>query len=656
MSLDLNKSWSDASGKVSAIKTVREVKENQNTLTKANSKSNKDKRFSETKRQVKEDIENKKQNIKNFKSETKNQLELLLDLYRESLPNTGSESLDLLSKYIIQAANETKSEIGNILIDEIISTLGCSEEQSYQTSVNQPFYIKVKQIDLFGILKNSTEDDNGKFFYESKPTANGQFPYSMNRQLYKRTQNPNLSFYLDPSGGNGQYYIGSSQSPLFDIEYVENYTDTTGGTVTGEFFKITLISQNNNRTKVSDFLRDYFTSIDIMSFDLLSANLKNYLTGAFSFGLGDTEDEMKDQSDFLLVMKRIMGICSDPTKRIDVAGTAKLSDLDNIDDSFFDVTEQESAISSDKANNIINGVIEFDDCETVKFPINIISAQSNQNEIVAELNDFKKTELLKKFLDEIANDPSWKSNNLNIKGSLDVSIITKLPLIVAQTVLSPKVLLGFFIMIKGLNNGLSITFDSSFDNLKTFMKTFKKFVLGFMGKLTAIFVEKLFLILKANLKKLVETILTEIMKETKIKQLRIYTTIVYATLVAAEGILDYRNCKSVIDEILKLINLGLESFTNIRIPPFILAGASNLSGISDIRSTANVIEILQKAGLPTGPAPDGGPNLMNIAISSIIQGQNKEMAENGKTEVFIPPLTVTPAGLTLPNVGSGKSF
>ena len=30
--------------------------------------------------------------------------------------------------------------------------------------------------------------------------------------------------------------------------------------------------------------------------------------------------------------------------------------------------------------------------------------------------------------------------------------------------------------------------------------------------------------------------------------------------------------------------------------------------------------------------------------------------ENGKTEVFIPPLTITPAGITLPSKGYGKSY
>ena len=91
-------------------------------------------------------------------------------------------------------------------------------------------------------------------------------------------------------------------------------------------------------------------------------------------------------------------------------------------------------------------------------------------------------------------------------------------------------------------------------------------------------------------------------------------------------------------------------------PQFILASSSLLGGVSDTRSFSNVIEKLQKQGLPTGNAPDGGPNLMSMAMMSMIKGMNQDNAENGKTEVFIPPLTVTPAGITLPTKGYGKSY
>jgi hypothetical protein len=488
----------------------------------------------------------------------------------------------------------------------------------------------------------------------------------MNRQLYKRLETPNQSFSQDTNAGNGQTYVSASQSQLFDIEYVQNYTNNQNVLVTGDFYKVTLNSQANNRTTVSDFLRDYYTSIDIMSFNNLSTNIKNSLSGSIDGGLDMSVDEIKQQSKFMLVLKRLMGVCSDPSKKIDVAGTAKLSDIDLVDDAFFEPTNQEDALSDMVANKVKKGVVDFEDCGNVELPVNLKSDQLSLQGIFNEKNDTKKIELLEKSIDDMSKDPNWKKTldqsklglpkpSLNIKAALQTSIITKLPMTIFKTVMSPKVMLGFLIMVKSTKNELSETLDSKYDSLENFTKTFKKFVTNFLRKVYAIFVEKLFKIVKASIKVLVESILTEIIKETKIKQLKMISTIVYILLTLGQAFIDYRNCKSVIDEILKLLNLSLTSI-NLGLPPFILASAALLGGVSDTRATSNVIENLQKAGLPTGAAPDGGPNLMNVAISSIIKGQNEEVAANGKTQIFVPPLVVTPAGVTLPTTANGKSY
>jgi len=655
MAIDLKQSWSDASSKVSSLKTVKETKDNEKSLSKSKANSSKENKITDYKKKL-SDLKGKKQEkLKQIKSETKNQLELLLDLFKESLPKTGGSSVSSVSKFFLMAAMDLKGKIGDVLIDEMISTIGCSEEQSYDSTINQPIYIKVNQIDLFSQLKISPDDEIGKFYYENNQTPNGSFPYSMNKQLYDRLQTPNQSFSQDTNAGNGQNYVSASQAQIFNIEYVQNYTNLQNVLVTGDFYKVTLNSQPTNKTSVSDFLRDYYQSIDILSFDNLSTNLKNMLTGAFDFSLGKPTDEVKEESKFLLILKRIMGICSDPSKKIDVAGTAKLSDLDNIDDSFFEPTDLENFLSDELANRVKKGVVEFEDCGKIDFPVNVSSEKQSQEDLINEKKDSKKIELFEKYVNDITNDPNWKKFKLDIKLSIDTSIITKIPMVIIRTVFSPKVLLGFFIMLKAIKNQIGEKIDSAYDDLVGFLKTFKKLILGFVRKVFALFVEKLFEIVKKNIKLLVESILLDIIKESKIKQLQMYSTIIYILTIVGQAVLDYRNCKSVIDEILKLLNLAIKG-GNSALSPFILASASVLGGISDTRSIANTIENLQKAGLPTGGAPDGGPNLMNIALSALIQGQNKENAQNGKVPVFIPPLVVTPAGTTLPTVGYGKSY
>ena len=657
--LDTNQGYSQAKSKISAYQTVKQSKADEIKLLKEKTKSNTDKKKSDIQKNINELKKGKKDKITKTVNEVKSQLEELLELFKSTLPSGGGSSLKMLTKIFLQAANNTKLRLQEALVSDIVDTIGCSEEQSYDSTTNQPIYIKVNQVDLFKILKNSPDDEDFKFQYEKNTTNNGNSPYSMNQQLYKRLQNPSQSFSQDSSSGNGQTYKGASQSNLFDIQYVQNYLGPNNIQVTGDFFKVTLNTQANNKTTVTDFLQDYYQSVDVLPFDNLAVNLKNLLTGSFDFSGGLSSDELREQSKFSMVLKRIMGICEDPSKKINVAGTAKLSETDEIDDSFFDVSNQELLVIENKINNTLNGVVEYDGCDGVLLPIDVLADKRSQEEIINENVDNNKIEKFEKSLEDLANDPKSKSEipgfNLNILPTLQTDIILGLPKTILKTILSPKVMLGFLIMIKSTKNELSTKLDSSFDDLTNFMKTFKKFILSFMKKITSIFVEELFTILKKQIKALVESILLEIVKESKNKQISMYSSIAYILMTLGQSIVDFKNCKSVIDEILKLLNLGLSNL-NLGLPQFILASSSLLGGVSDTRSFSNVIEKLQKQGLPTGNAPDGGPNLMSMAMMSMIKGMNQDNAENGKTEVFIPPLTVTPAGITLPTKGYGKSY
>jgi hypothetical protein len=637
MGLDLNNDYEKAKTKVSAYQTTLENKKNDLIAKKQKAKTSLDKKKSDVTKQLNE-LKSGTSDIKNqLKNEVKNQLEQLLDLFKQSLPKSGNKSLNTISRFFLEAAEATKSRLNEILIEEVVSTIGCSEEQSYEDKLNQPIYIKVSQVDLFKRLKYSPDDKDAKFYYENSTTGPGVIPNSVNRVLYERLQNLGQSYQTQL----GSDYRGVSGQDLFDIEYVQFYP-AIAPTNFGDFFKITLKPQLNNRTTVSDFLRDYYGSIDILQFDVLTAEIMNALTGAFDFSIGLTTDEMREQTKFDLILKRIMGVCTDPAKKIDVAGTAKLSDQDFIDDTFFEISNQELRLIEEKINNTINGVVQFEDCGDLRLPINVEANRTIVEEVITENVGSKKIDRVEQAIAELANDPKWKELvpslglDINFKASLDTSLITQLPKIVFKTILSPKVMLGFLIMVKAVSSQFSAQLDNLFDDLEKFMKTFKKFVVNFMQRVTSIFVEELFKIVKKQIKQLVEKILSDIVKEAKNKQLAMYSSIVYALLVLGQALIDYRNCKSVIDEILKLLNLGISQL-NLGLPLFALAGSSLLGGVSDTRAFANVIENLQGLGLPTGDAPDGGPNLMNMAMMAQIKGSNLETFTNGKVEVYVPP-------------------
>ena len=189
------------------------------------------------------------------------------------------------------------------------------------------------------------------------------------------------------------------------------------------------------------------------------------------------------------------------------------------------------------------------------------------------------------------------------------------------------------------------------------METFGKFMVKLMSKIAAIFVEELFILIKKNIRLLVETLLLEIVKEAKDKRAVIISSVIFILIQTISGIIDYRECNSLLDEILKLLNLGA-AVLGVSIPSFALAASSLLGGFSPTRAMAQVTENLQSLGLPTGDLPSGAPNLALPAISQQIKGQYQEQLANGKVEVWIPPLAVPPvvAGSTVPSKATGKAF
>ena len=116
----------------------------------------------------------------------------------------------------------------------------------------------------------------------------------------------------------------------------------------------------------------------------------------------------------------------------------------------------------------------------------------------------------------------------------------------------------------------------------------------------------------------------------------------------------WRKCKSVVDEILGLLNLvgGLIPGGNIPLP--LLFVSQLLGGYSETRAFIGTIEELQKLGIPTGDLPDGSPNLSVLAMFGQMKAMAKEEVENNKVQIAVGPLVVSPAGLTIPANAFGK--
>ena len=654
--MSIKDKFQQASSKVDAYKSTINTAVNEEKLQKLSDglDSNFQKTKSETLKQLNAmgDIKQRAQ------QEFENVFDELTKLFKKTMPsgkNTGSSTIDFLIKQVLMASENTKSRIGEIIADEVLKVAGCSEEQEFNT---QPIYIPVNDIDLKELLKNDPSSKPWSLRYEKENISVGSQPFSMDKELYNRLQNEGVPFTAE----YGSSYIGASGAGIFDIDYVTSYPDPVTNTpIFGDFYKVTLANRLNG-DNLGDFLRDYYGSIDLIDFNMISVEIMNMLTNIIDISGGISVNQKEEQSKFEKILQRILGLCFDNNKEIDVQGTAKLGQLDNIDQSFFEMAPVDLKNIEIEVNNMIQGVTEFTDCNNVKLPVNTEALLDSLTQLINDDvgNAGQNADNLMGLVNNMSKDQDWKLNipsgiDLNLNVAINNDFLKIIPKAVMFAILRPKMLLGLQIVMKSVNPNFSNILALS--NLQSFVKTFGNFMVNMLSKIAAIFIEELFILLKKNLRILVETLLVEIVKEAKNKQAAMIAGIIFLIIQLIQGFIDYRECKSLVDEILKLLNLGAAA-TGISLPSFALAASSLLGGFSPTRAMTEVTERLQSIGIPTGDLPSGAVNINMPAIFKTIKGTYQEQLANGKVEVWIPPLAVPPvvAGLTAPAKASGKSF
>jgi len=668
MAIDLKDGLDEINSKIIAYKTTIITTETEKQLKKVSDFGD---NFEEKKSKTLEslnDIEGKIEERKNrVKDGVKNQYEELIDLFNQSVKDTKTKisekhsekyskvrdtnSVDFLIRQVLTASQNTKSRMSEIFVNEVMKTAGCSQEQEFIGNVDSEgsnkIYIRVNQIDLFKLLNKDPNEGNNELLYEINEPVNGSHPFSMDKELYHRLQNEGFSFESE----NGADYIGSSGLGIMNIKYVTSYVQNNN-TFNGDFLEVTLKNRPNGN-RISDFLRDYYGSIDIVNFDDLSVKILNLLTNFVDISVNLSGSEKSEQTKFEKIIQRILGLCFDSTKEIDVSGNSKLSALESLDQSFFELSSVELRNIESDVENMINGVTEFEDCGTVKFPVNS-EFISDSVKVIRRVPENQKVDKFLTVAEDLSKDENWSFNlpdGLNLDVAIKNDILKIIPKAVVMTMLGPKSILGLMIVLKSLSSPVI----DLIEDFKTFMDNMKSFMVNLVSKIGSIFIEELFILLKKNLRELVETLLVDIVKESKNAQIKIITSILYVLVQLASAVIDWRQCKSVVDEILSLLNLAVSGLGGGRIPNFALAFSGSLPGYSPIRAMTNVTENLQKLGLPTGDMPDGSPNLMLPSMLQQIKGVNDEHLENSKTETWCAPV---PVGLVMTSYirCSGKNY
>jgi hypothetical protein len=540
-------------------------------------------------------------------------------------------------------------------------------------------------LDLANLLKNPVDSKLGKISFEKrnpdvqsgifKPYS-GPLPFPMNKTLNLRMENSNLTRSYEQEFG--KYYQGTSGLDLFDFAY----SPTNQYGVNQPCYRVALIDKPANTltisgvtsgekiNKVGEFLTDYYSTIRLVDTVNFTEILLNIISGAISIKANLSAQEVEKGTQFSLIIQRILGLCFDNRREIDVSGVSKVAELDGVDDTFFELTEVDLRNIEVRIANIQNGVMEFEDCDNVKLPVDVetlIDELIKFRDTVDDQTPEQQVKSIGNVLDTLYQNPDWQAflpTNFNLEVAVNKEIIKQIPLAVASAVLSPKVLFPIFILLQVVEGQARNTYNQAVTSVNTiiqsgnttlggvdniinngvdFLKVFKSFNIQLVSRIGAIFLETLYEILKRDILNLISSVIVDISKSALLKKYAIILRLVQILLILSQLIDDYRRCKSLIANILLLLKT-IFGRPNGRIPMPLLFLTQFLPGTSPERSTINTIELLQSVGIPTGTLPDGSPNLMGVYNLMTHKGADKEEAENGKIEgmTIVPPFAGGP--------------
>jgi HPt (histidine-containing phosphotransfer) domain-containing protein len=687
---DLNQSFEDAKSQINSIKTFKDVSTAAQKL-----KSSAGNSFAQASSQINSSLDKISNQQKRYLRNQPTSFDQLLDLI--NLTNgSGLSTTNYLKKKLLEVMVKIEPQIKKILSEEAVKALGCSQEQTFvgysksnlqlnpltTLPVGDGIYVPVQSLDLGSLLKNPVDTKLGKLLYEKpEPTVvsgvfkpySGPKPFPMNKEMNLRMENSNLnrSFYQQ----YGKYYQGTSGLDLFDFVY----SPTNQFGVNQDCYRVALIDKPANEltisgitsgqsiNKVGEFLNDYYSTIKLIDSVDVAASIVNVISGAISIKANLSSQEIEQGTTFSLILQRILGLCFDNRREIDVSGVAKVAELDGVDDTFFQLTEVDLRNIDIRISNIQNGVMEFEDCNNVKLPVDyetLINELVNFRDVADSQTPEQQVNSINKILDTIYQNPEWKAflpTNFNLEIAVNKDILKQIPLAVASSVISPKVLFPIFVLLQVVESQAKNTYNQNVTSANTivqsgntslggvnnivnnstdFLKVFKTFNIQVVSRIGAIFLKALYEYLKKDLINLISSVIADISKSQALKKYTIILRLINILLIVAQLIDDYRRCKSLINDILLLLKTIFGS-PDGSIPLPLLLLTQFLPGASPERATINTIELLQSVGIPTGTLPDGSPNLMGVFNFMTHKGADKEQAENGKGEgvCLVPPLT-----------------
>lgn len=348
--------------------------------------------------------------------------------------------------------------------------------------------------------------------------------------------------------------------------------ETLNGTATSNYWGDLLTNISFNQTNqilsfrinskyanqpVSVFVNDFINSIDIIDNEFFKTlfslsqkpnkelqkrlqflnKLVNDVRNACSSTLNDIGNEKTEKDAILIDLLNNKG---KPLSQVLNESISKYGEFDTLSDDF-----------TNKINQIL--------CQPLETPITNDIVLESYNQVTNEINQLNS---LLNGIDDVLNNSYQSSNNGNpinedpfsletLKIDFNLNIISKIPNNISRLLLSPKVIILFAILTE-------LGGDEWNESYQSFLTKYTKALFDIIKTVVKQIYEKIYRLVADNIWLLIQGLILQIVGEKTRARLSIILSLVnlFNKLKGINMNVDFGNCRSILDALLKLTNLS----------------------------------------------------------------------------------------------------
>jgi hypothetical protein len=488
---------------------------------------------------------------------------------------------------------------------QVSTQLGCGVDSNITQS---QIRIKPNEFDLLEILKIDPTSASGKSIYEEQDFSVN--PASLNRMFY------------NAFNGLTQDVFSLNNNLMFSV---------TWDVINQEYIITNILNRN-----VYNFIVEYFLTITVFDQKSLYTFITSLMTGAISTDRNTALINNTNSANRILT--KIFSYCQEKAK--DDLKSDNTKEFEDLPFEIIDLFEfdDEEGIHNEEDGLRLNRVMKFTDCNNLEIPVDTQRTEEFLNDLVRNENNGNLDVHVDNYLGDTAYNTFQQTGGSVplelIKNNINKNFLKVLPRAVSMLLLSPKVIFPF-VLIRRL-------FGTSAQYGLKMLKSIHKIIFNIVRKIFEEFVAEFFRLVKKEIMRMMTTIIGDAVQELGIKRVTIIRQLINIFRSLSRSGNDVSSCGGLVKTILGLLSTSTR--LPFSIPTPLLLAATQRSGFSNIRAFINVVEELDKVGIPTGDIY-GQPNKHIIQHLAHIKGVERERDENGVIKATIVTGTVvTPAG------------